>query len=93
MPYLARGHGSIHDRLPQTSAAAPMLKGSDRFSNRIRVHRDMRGVWVWQLVTPDGHIVRQSEPFGEDRDACEADAKRQGLPIEGLARKKRVQPE
>ena len=33
----------------------------------------------------DGHVVQQSELFA-DRSLCEAEAKQQGLPIEGLSR-------
>ena len=33
----------------------------------------------------DGHVVQQSELLA-DRSLCEAEAKQQGLPIEGLSR-------
>jgi len=68
-------------------------KAPPKFSNRIRVHREISGGWVWQLLTPDGHIVQQSAPFGEDRDGCEDDAKRQGFPVVGLSRKRGESPE
>jgi len=41
--------------------------------------------WIWELVTPDGHVAQESKPF-DDRAVCEADAKQQGLPVEGLAK-------
>ena len=47
----------------------------------------MKGAWFWELVTRDGHVVHLSAPF-EQRAECEADAKRQELPVEGLARKR-----
>ena len=43
--------------------------------------------WVWELVTPDGHVAHQSPPFS-NREACEANAKEQDLPVEGLSRKR-----
>ena len=66
-----------------------MARRTTAQGNRIRVHRDMNGAWVWRLITPDGHIVHESEPF-EDRDACEVDALRQGAPVDGLSRKRRT---
>jgi hypothetical protein len=54
-------------------------------TNRIRVRRTITGMWVWELVMPDGHVVYQSEPF-EDRAKCEKAAKKQRLPGEGLSR-------
>ncbi len=62
-----------------------LLKSSDRWTNRIRVYKDLKGMWVWDLLTPDGHVVQQSEPF-EDRATCENQAKEQGLPVRGLSR-------
>jgi hypothetical protein len=41
--------------------------------------------WVWELVTADGHVAQQSQEFMKRAD-CEADALRQGLPVQGLAR-------
>ena len=55
-----------------------------RFSTHIRVSGPFLSRWVWKLVTPDGHVANQSPPF-PTREACEADAKRQGLPVEGLS--------
>ena len=49
--------------------------------------------WIWQLVTADGHVAHQSEPF-EDRAECEKEAKQQGLRVDGLmrVRKAKVNP-
>ena len=47
--------------------------------------------WVWRLVTPDGHVANESEPFG-DRASCEASALEQGLPVVGLTRAARNSP-
>ena len=52
-------------------------------SNRIKVRSTMSRGWIWELLTPDGHVAASSEVFG-DRAACEADARKQGLPITGL---------
>jgi hypothetical protein len=62
-------------------------------SNRIRIHQHMSGGWVWRLLTPDGHVAQESESFGDDRAACEDDAKKQGLPVVGLMRKRGESPE
>ena len=67
------------------------MKLSDRWSNRIRVHLSMKGGWVWELVTSDGHVVQQSDSF-VDRTLCEAEADQQGLPVEGLARRRARSP-
>ena len=53
--------------------------------NRVRVRRTMRNTWVWELVMPDGHVVRESQPF-EDRARCEDAARKEGLPLEGMSR-------
>ena len=53
--------------------------------NRIRVRTNFQHAWIWELVMSDGHVVQQSEPF-EDRSLCEAEAKQQGLPVQGLSR-------
>ncbi|HUP95416.1 MAG TPA: hypothetical protein VM164_10930 [Burkholderiales bacterium] len=49
--------------------------------------------WIWQLVTADGHVAHQSEPF-DDRAQCEKEAKQQGLRVDGLmrVRKAKVDP-
>jgi hypothetical protein len=52
-------------------------------SNRIRVRSTIGRGWVWELLTPDGHVASGSDPF-VDRAACEADALEQGLPVAGL---------
>lgn len=44
---------------------------------------------MWQLQTPDGHVVATSREFGS-RSACEADALTQGLPVQGLSKAKRT---
>ena len=59
--------------------------------NRIRVRRTIKHVWVWELVTPDGHVASRSGAF-DDRALCEAEAKRQGLPVKGLARRRTKSP-
>lgn len=42
-------------------------------SNRIKVRSTLRGGWVWDLLTADGHVASSSDAFGS-RDACEVDA-------------------
>jgi len=59
--------------------------GNLRFITRIRVRSTFQRAWIWELVLADGHVVQQSEPF-KDRSLCEAEAKQQGLPVQGLAR-------
>src|SRR3954471_3289217 len=61
---------------------------------RIRIHQTMKRGWVWEFVTDDGHVAHQSEPFAE-REACETDAMKQGLPVVGLRRllKRRSKPQ
>ena len=54
--------------------------------SHIRVRLTMASVWVWELVTADGHVANASEPF-EIRGDCEADAQRQGLRVSGMARR------
>ena len=55
-------------------------------NNTIRVRHALASRrWLWELLTPDGHVAAASEEFA-DRDACEADALRQGLPVKGLRR-------
>ena len=54
-------------------------------SSKIRIRRDMSLRWIWQLVTADGHVAHQSEPF-DDRAQCEKEAKQQGLRVDGLMR-------
>jgi hypothetical protein len=56
--------------------------------NRIKVRSTIGGGWVWELRTPDGHVAASSEVFG-DREACEADARNQGLPVTGLRKGRR----
>ena len=53
-------------------------------ANRIRVTQTIGHAWVWRLTTPDGHVVTESRPF-HTREACEADALEQGLPVSGLS--------
>jgi len=48
----------------------------------VRVRTNLARDWIWQLITEDGHVAFESEPY-RCRDACESDAKRQGLPIVG----------
>jgi uncharacterized protein YegP (UPF0339 family) len=42
-------------------------------------------LWQWQLMTADGHIINTSRLYS-DREQCESDALRQGLPVIGLSR-------
>jgi hypothetical protein len=60
-------------------------------SNRIRVRSTLGRGWVWQLLTPDGHVASSSDVF-VDRDACEADARKQGLPVTGLRKGRQSKP-
>ena len=48
----------------------------------IRIKRTLSGVWIWELVTPDGHIAASSADF-QSRTECEADARKEGLPVYG----------
>ena len=59
--------------------------GRPESSSKIRIRRDMSLRWIWQLVTGDGHVAQQSEPF-DDRTQCEKEAKQQGLRVDGLMR-------
>jgi len=43
------------------------------------------GSWQWELITAEGHVANVSEAFWS-RKKCEAEAKRQDLPVVGLAR-------
>ena len=58
-------------------------------TNRVRVRRTISSTWVWELVMPDGHVVQQSEPF-ENRAECEKAARKEGLPLDGMARPRRT---
>lgn len=60
-------------------------------SNYIRIRSSLGYRWTWQLTTPDGHVVHESEPYSS-RESCERDALEQGLPVSGLARKGRRSP-
>jgi hypothetical protein len=55
-------------------------------TNRTRIRRTMRDMWVWELVMPDGHVVHRSEPIA-DRAECENAARQEGLPVDGLRRR------
>jgi hypothetical protein len=57
-------------------------------SSYIRIRISARQHWIWEHRTADGHVVNTSEDF-ESREACEADAKRQDLPISGLIRQRK----
>ena len=56
-------------------------------STRIRERSTISRGWVWEMLTPDRHVVANSEVFA-DRGECEADAVKQGLPVSGRRRKK-----
>ena len=56
---------------------------------QIRIRSTLRLQWQWELITADGHIASASHPF-PTREACEADAKRQGLPVKGLNNRAKV---
>lgn len=58
-----------------------------RSTTHIHIRSSMSGHWQWELVTADGHIASESEKF-TDRQDCEADALKQGLPLTGLARRR-----
>jgi hypothetical protein len=56
----------------------------DRSSGlRIRIRSVFGYRWIWELLGPDRHIVNTSPEFAT-REECEADALRQGDPVEGL---------
>ena len=48
----------------------------------VRVRTNLAREWIWQLITEDGHVAFVSEPY-RCRDACESDAKLQGVPMVG----------
>lgn len=50
---------------------------------QLRVRTTMSGMFVWDLMTFDGHVVNTSEPFGT-RIGCVQDAKQHKLPILGV---------
>ena len=52
----------------------------------IRIRIALGGLYVWELLTADGHIVSASEGFGS-RQECQADARRQGLAVHGEPRR------
>jgi hypothetical protein len=54
-------------------------------ANHIRIRHTMTGSWIWELVTSDGHVAGSSGGV-PDRDACEAEALEQRLPVKGLRR-------
>ena len=54
-------------------------------TTHIRIRATSDSGWRWELLTADGHVANVTDPF-DSRDACEADAKLQGLPITGLKR-------
>lgn len=53
----------------------------------VRVRTNIKREWIWELVTHDGHVASVSRCYGE-RDACEAEARSQGLPVMGGRRQK-----
>jgi hypothetical protein len=57
-------------------------------SNYIRIRSSLGYRWSWQMMTSDGHVVNESEPY-TTRDSCERAALEQGLPVIGLRRKAR----
>ena len=60
-------------------------------SNRVRVRSTISRGWIWEMLTPDSHVVANSEVFA-DRGECEADAVKQGLPVSGRRKKPVVAP-
>ena len=60
-------------------------------TTRIRIRGKPQSQWQWELVTSDGHVANASQPFSS-RAECEIDAKKQGLPVIGLARPPRASP-
>jgi hypothetical protein len=54
-------------------------------SNRIRIRATLSRAWLWELLTPDGHVAASSAQFCQ-RNECETDALKQGLPVQGLTR-------
>ena len=80
-------------RVKFTNRALPMPSlPKNPTTNRVRVRRTMRDLWVWELVMPDGHVVHQSESFS-DRAECESAARKQGVPVYGLSRQRPVEDE
>ena len=47
-----------------------------------RIRTTLGGCWIYELVTGEGPVIAVSEPFS-DRDACEASARMQGVPVTG----------
>ena len=59
--------------------------------NYVRVRHTLRGRWMWELVTHDGHVASRSEEFAE-REPCEAEALTLGHPVKGLSGRKKALP-
>jgi hypothetical protein len=51
----------------------------------IRVRSTLAHTWQWELMTKEGHVVDTSPAFAE-REECEQDADRQGVPVHGARR-------
>src|SRR5688572_12938907 len=51
----------------------------------VRVRQSIGGDFVWEINTPDGHIVSTSQPF-KTRDACAEAARQHGLQVFGISR-------
>ena len=58
-------------------------------SSHIRIVGRLGPRWVWRLVTSDGHVANESAEFA-NRDDCETEAIKQGLPVQGLSKAKRA---
>jgi hypothetical protein len=60
----------------------------------IRLRTTLGHQWHWELITREGHVVDVSPAFG-DREECEEDADRQGVPVhraKRLGRGRKVAP-
>ena len=56
---------------------------------KVRIRSVVGYQWIWELLSRDRHIVATSPRFAT-REDCEADALRQGEPVEGLRRQSKA---
>lgn len=50
--------------------------------SHIRLRTTLKGEWIWELITGDGHVASVSRGY-TDREPCETEARSQGLRVVG----------
>ena len=75
-----RGNRSI---APYGAGNIGAMKDSYASELRLRVRQTIRGSYVWELSTKDGHIVNTSRDF-QTQAECVADARHHQIPILGV---------